>query len=361
MKKSVFSIIAVVAFGLGAVAQNPVFTFGATSPIPASYIPAAFMSNQQPGIATVTLNFDDPINSTLTVYNNEFQTIGSSIAVPLTTTNAGSWREEILDQNTGEWVNRYEDEYEENAILAPVITPYVEIGNSGIEAVSVFAVSQILFNQDADIEYLVPVVSTTTEIEGPWQTEYYDETTGQWRETLYRDVKTKVEATGFNIIKAGGAVAGTITLPTGYTVPAVEDDGVVVFAVAIAKFLNSYYIVVPATNEDADNEMDEVKVFVYSVTPGSGVQSINLVSEELPINIFPTMVNQGNDITVDLGDNSNARQIQVIDQTGRVVKTMPVQAGQRQVKVNTGNINPGVNFINALCGKQSSSYKVIVR
>lgn len=361
MRKKVLTLIAAVAISFVATAQTPVFTFGATSPIPASYIPATFMSNQQPGIATVTLNLDNPINSTLTIYNNNFQTIGSPIAVPLTTTSAGSWREEILDQNTGEWVNSYGDEYEENAILAPVITPYVEIGNSGIEAISVFAVSQILFNQDADIEYLVPVVSTTTEIHGPWQTEYYDETTGQWRETLYREVETRVEATGFNIIKAGGAVAGTITLPTGYSVPAVEEDGVVVFAIAIAKFLNSYYIVVPATNENADDEMDEFKVFVYSVVPGSGLQSINLVSDELPINIFPTLVKQGGEITVDLGENTDAREIRVIDQTGRVVKTVPVQAGQRQVKVNTCNINPGVNFINALCGKQTSSYKVVVR
>lgn len=360
MKKSVFSIIAVVAFGLGAVAQNPVFTFGATSPIPVSYIPAAFMSNHQPGVATVTLNFDDPINSTVTIYNNEFQTIGSPIALPVTATTAGSYREEYLDPNTNEWVPRYENS-ESNAYLAPAVTPYVEIGNSGIEAISVFAVSQTLFNEDADIEYLTPIVSTVTEIDGPWGSGFYDEQTGEWIEAQMREVRTTVAATGFNIVKSSGAVVGTINLPSGYTAPAVNDEDVIVFGAVVAKLMNNYYLVVPATNENAQDEMDQFKVFVYSITPGGGVQSINMVSEELPINIFPTMVNHGNDITVDLGDNSNARQIQVIDQTGRVVKTMPVQAGQRQVKVNTGNINPGVNFINALCGKQSSSYKVVVR
>ena len=356
MKKTFFAIAAVVAFAAVASAQEPVGAFGVGIQLPASYIPAAFMANGQPGCATLMLDEDNPVNSTIKVYDNRLQLVGSPIAAPVATISAGATREEYYDETTSQWVQASSDR-NSNLLRIPVLTPYVEFGNSGIEALSMFLMSQSLFNSDAEMEYLSPVTTLVAD------TDYHDN--GYYvggRYVTSRTITDHVVATAFNVVKPGGAVVGTINLPDGYVANALGEEKTLLFAVAVTKFMGNYYLLVPAENRTLGDASEATRVFAYSLTPGGGgSSSLALVADGFPMSVFPTLVNRGSDITVDLGDNSDARQIRVVDQSGRVVKTVPVEAGQRQVKVSTADVNPGVSFINALCGRQQSSYKVVVR
>lgn len=384
MKKAILTIAAIAAFGASAFAQTPIARFGIDSPLPVSFIPADMMANHQPGFATLTINQDDPQNSQISILNNQFQAIGNPIALPMTMTPS-NYREQYFDEETNTWVDRYNEQ--ENNVLVPSVMPYVEFSNSGINTLSVIALSQTLFNNDEDFEYIMPVTrdggaDTDTWyggdyeevwVEGHWEYDYWgDEVDSFWVdgyydyqyvEHRYRRIRSHVEGVGFNVVKPGGAVVRTINLPEGYV--AAGGDDFPMFFIGLAKLMDVYYLVVPAMHvstyveDDYTYTDEEVEVLVYEVNPGT--QSINLVETEIPISVFPSFVNRGENITVDLGSNSQAREIRVVNQLGQTVKTVNVRPGQSEVKINTGDLNSGVNFINAFNSKASSSYKIVVR
>ncbi|MBR6899343.1 MAG: hypothetical protein IKN29_03505 [Bacteroidales bacterium] len=86
-------------------------------------------------------------------------------------------------------------------------------------------------------------------------------------------------------------------------------------------------------------------------------QSIARV-ENVPFNVFPTVAERGSDITVQLEEGTNAREIVVIDAMGREVKSVPVAQGQREVKINTSDLGHGMGFVS---DRKNGAVKIIVR
>lgn len=86
-------------------------------------------------------------------------------------------------------------------------------------------------------------------------------------------------------------------------------------------------------------------------------QSITRV-ENVPFNVFPTVAERGNDITVQLEEGTNAREIVVVDAMGREVKSVPVAQGQREVKISTSDLGSGMGFVS---DRKNGAVKIIVR
>ena len=101
-----------------------------------------------------------------------------------------------------------------------------------------------------------------------------------------------------------------------------------------------------------------MKILVYNVS--SGTLSVTAMDVSLPFNVFPSLVRRGEDVTIDLG-NSDAKEIRVINSLGQTVKTVPIRNGESKVKVNTGNLDEGMNIINARGEKAEGNSKIIVR
>lgn len=89
-------------------------------------------------------------------------------------------------------------------------------------------------------------------------------------------------------------------------------------------------------------------------------QSIQRVSE-LPFNVFPSLVDRSQEITIELGEGNNATEISVIDANGRVLETIPVQAGQREVKIPASKMGHGLNLLNANDRQRQATKKIIVK
>jgi hypothetical protein len=89
-------------------------------------------------------------------------------------------------------------------------------------------------------------------------------------------------------------------------------------------------------------------------------QSIQRVSE-LPFNVFPSLVDRSQEITIELGEGNNATEISVIDANGRVLETIPVQAGQREIKVPASKMGHGLNLLNARDRQRQATKKIIVK
>ncbi len=92
----------------------------------------------------------------------------------------------------------------------------------------------------------------------------------------------------------------------------------------------------------------------------SQTQGLIKLDAELPISVFPTVANRGQQITVELGENSNATEITVVNELGQVVKRVPVN-GQSSVVIPTTGLGSGLNILNTNNAKGNGGCKIIIK
>ena len=126
----------------------------------------------------------------------------------------------------------------------------------------------------------------------------------------------------------------------------------------IYKWDNLYYLVTSAHGWSGsiyeEEYFDEPSKF-YRIDRQT--QTITQVAE-LSFNVFPTVADHNSDITVQLDEGTNAREIVVVDAMGREVKSVPVAEGQREVKVSTRDLHTGMGFVS---DRKHGAVKIIVR
>ena len=120
----------------------------------------------------------------------------------------------------------------------------------------------------------------------------------------------------------------------------------------IVKLNNKYYLLVGEYNEN-----DE-KYHLYFISQGQGLTE---VKTELPISVFPSIANRNQQITVELGEGNNAKEVTVVNGLGQVIKRMPVDEGQRQVTIPAQELNSGLNVVNSRTQQGQGSCKIIVQ
>lgn len=122
----------------------------------------------------------------------------------------------------------------------------------------------------------------------------------------------------------------------------------------IVKWGGQYYIVAMEADQE-HYEVNETQNTWYRIDRQT--QSISRV-DNVPFNVFPTVTDRNSDITVQLEEGANAREIVVVDAMGREVKSVPVQPGQREVKVSTRGLSAGLGFVT---DRKNNAVKIIVR
>ena len=108
------------------------------------------------------------------------------------------------------------------------------------------------------------------------------------------------------------------------------------------------------TNEVNDNSAKHV---VYQIGQTQGLTKLDA---ELPVSVFPTVANRGQQITVELGEGNNATEITVVNEMGQVVKRVPVN-GQSSVTIPTTGMGSGLNILNTNNAKGNSGCKIIIK
>lgn len=177
--------------------------------------------------------------------------------------------------------------------------------------------TQTLFNNDNKFEYIRAVFASSTV-------------------AYYYDVER------YEIVSDDGTVVGTITWDDGYQ--AAREIGI-----HIVKFDNKYYIYFRI--ENGENR----KIAWYRIDRQT--QSIARVND-VPFNVFPTVMDRNSEITVELEEGTNAREIVLVDAMGREVKSVPVAQGQREVKISTQGLGAGLGFVS---DRKNGAVKIIVR
>lgn len=129
------------------------------------------------------------------------------------------------------------------------------------------------------------------------------------------------------------------------------EEGYLCYCQAL-KLDNKYYLVVKEYNGEGENS------HLYLISQGQGLTKLET---ELPISVFPSIVNRSQQITVELGEGNNATEVTVINGLGQVIKRMPVEEGQRQVTIPAQELNSGLNVVNTRTQQGQGSCKIIVR
>lgn len=124
------------------------------------------------------------------------------------------------------------------------------------------------------------------------------------------------------------------------------------------KWNNLYYI---CTEEISyyDQETDIDTYTWYRIDRQT--QSISRVEGELPINVFPSVADRSQTITVELGEGNNATEVQVVNALGQVVKTVPIQAGQREVQLRANDLDGGMHIIGTRTHEGQGACKIIIK
>lgn len=235
------------------------------------------------------------------------------------------------DAYTGDWYNYDEDEG--TRTIEPIYFEFNDYDNNRSVEIG-FSISQTLFNNDEKYEALVPKFSQKEVI------------------------ANEIDEDGDGVIDHRTISVGRYT--TGFSV--VSEDGTELYSIetdfqlyldVLVKINGKLYIIAEVYNSD-----DEYCIFFEINRETSNIKQ---VAKLKGMRVSPTIAEQTDNITVELGEGSNAKEIVVVNGNGQVVKQIPVKNGERQITINAGSLNRGLNILNARGAKGNNNCKIIVK
>ena len=153
-----------------------------------------------------------------------------------------------------------------------------------------------------------------------------------------------------------------VMYPTGLSV--VSEDGTELYSIELDFALPEYsdYFKLMKINGKLYIAVQDVTYDNYVFFEiNRETSSIKQVAKLKGMRVSPTIAEQTDNITVELGEGSNAKEIVVVNGNGQVVKQIPVKNGERQITINAGSLNRGLNILNARGAKGNNNCKIIVK
>ena len=209
--------------------------------------------------------------------------------------------------------------------LGEVYLDYIDYDSYSEDAYLIF--TQKLFNTDSHFEYVEHVYDV-----------YYD----TWEVNFTKTI---------NIKSTNGSTLWSFDAEEGYQCECY-----------CFRLDNKYYLLVYEGENyhesyGYDYQYDR-RYHLYLISQGQGLTE---VKTDLPISVFPSIANRSQQITVELGEGNNAKEVMVVNGLGQVIKRVPVQAGQRQIIIPAQELNNGLNVVNTRTEHGQGSCKIIVR
>ena len=198
--------------------------------------------------------------------------------------------------------------------------------------------TQNLFNDDDYFEYFENEEELLTYIDTIWYwDDYYDSLLYEVYEYEYYGI------TGISVKSTNGSTIWSYS----------PGDGKTCSFDALIKFDGKYYFTVRTYDDNGDR--------IYRLYWISQTQGVAEVKTDFPMAAFPTMPTRDQQITVELGEGNNAREITVVNELGQVVKRVPVQEGQHEVVISAQDLSTGLNVLSTRTKQGKGSCRIIVR
>lgn len=221
------------------------------------------------------------------------------------------------------------------------------------------AVTQTLFNNDEDYEYIIPKLGmSATNHVGTNNPDviYPDGRLWTDREVL-ADGANYVVMTGFQVVSSNGNIVKDLNFENGFeaAVSVSYDGKVSLGGTALVTICGNRYLVF-----DGYVNGDECSVF-YKIDNASGAVS-QMKMMPASMKIRPSVVDKSNTINVTFGDdNANGSDIVVTSMSGSTVGSVSVPQNQSHVEI-PANLPSGVYCVSRIeQGKVNETQKIIVK
>lgn len=197
--------------------------------------------------------------------------------------------------------------------------------------------TQTLFNDDEQYEYLYFPISSYAKYENRYDPEQYYCKECYSESTTFTDESDLLyEAiySGFEVKSETGNTLQSISFPNGFEMRRYV-------GVQIIKLAGEYYLIcLGRTNENA-------AMLVYKIKRNSK-NAVQQIGEPVRMATYPNPVQRNNAITIQLSGEKAGKgpfEIEVTNLQGQTVEKRLIPAGQRQATVPAGNFAPGMNMI----------------
>ncbi len=348
MKRILFTGLMLAACA-GAAAQNVVEEPTATINYEAFYgnyvtIPTEFTKDGNGVFALSNTSLYDGSINYFDIYNDEFEQIAT------VNIERESYREYSIIKERGSytdpfggiiyngtWSERREYEDEQMTYIEDLYTKTNNLFGSNTDDIYI---TQTLFNDDEDYEYIMPIVKVhkadtrEEDRDGNGEVDLITE--------RYRGYNV-----GFSIKSSNGKTLQTINM---------ENDRYY-YMIYLFIFNDNKYLGVEACDI---NGKDDDELVVYPIKQNA--TGINPLGAPVKMKVSPRMADRSESFTVELdGESSAEREVVVVNSAGQTVWKRKVPAGQRTVTIGATRLGKGVNVVRVNGGKGAESCKVIVK
>lgn len=225
---------------------------------------------------------------------------------------------------TDTWIEEPNSTPETNDFTYGVSKNYLYI--NGFEVYSGITVSQKLFNDDDNYEYLVPVLTSGTR-ENFWG----DCIDGKYQN---KTVITGDFVTGVKLMNDKGAVLQTF-----------DADG---------SYSNAYIL--------GDNKYIAFDDKYYYRISGNGTGALTEVALPAGVKISPRVAQRSTPIDITVGDDTTTRTVKVIGTNGMVMMTTEIPAGITSTSINTSRLPAGMYVVTVDDGSNNvENCKIVIR
>ncbi|MBQ9312685.1 MAG: hypothetical protein IJ213_06520 [Bacteroidales bacterium] len=249
----------------------------------------------------------------------------------------------IFNEQTNTWETESGSEVvADRSFYSIVGMNYYNIDETGIDCnpKSSLTLTQTLFNDDETFEFIMPGLPVTL------------------RDTTFEGNTafscSYVRFSGYDIKNATGDIIATLTCDANYCVLERED-------IALYKMNGNYYIVFTEKVMDNVVEEFEYKTVVYKIERDNNTQSISRVDVDMPLFIRPTLADRSEQIIIDFGENTDAKEVSIVSANGQILKRILVRQGEKQITIPANELNRGTNIISARSQNKKGAKKVIVK
>lgn len=248
----------------------------------------------------------------------------------------------------------YSDEYEETTESWDYIYHIIDVHVRDVENDracydSFYDITQCLFNDDEEYEALIlnyELYTTEEDVEVrytihlPGRSSYMD--------IPGKKIYTEGVICGMNLIKGNsGEVISTFEIPQEYNFSEViaylyidGENKYLLLNCRYGWYGESFYLVYELPKSGA-----------------GGVQSPKLIET---VKVRPTVVKQGEDISIEVGDDTEIEAITVTDMKGATRRVTP-SADKSRTAINSGSLSRGMHIVGVKTGNGTQNSKVIVK
>lgn len=210
-----------------------------------------------------------------------------------------------------------------------------------------FEISQTLFNQDDDFEYIIPKLDLVKSDDSSTLTSYYTtvdniETT---RSTLISE-KSQLGMVGFQVVSSSGNVVKDITFDNGFY--------------ATYESYTRYALITIGGNRYLTFTNGNETVFYKVDTQSTDIKKVKTAKGSMFLQ--PTIADKNSTINVTLGDdNENGSDIMITSMSGMKISSVNIPAGQTATQMSI-NAPSGMYCVSRIQnGKINETKKVIVK